>query len=73
MDRFIALTKRLQDKKNEELFPICVEQIADYFVADCEQYGYSLLHHLKDFIISKQIYKRQLAAALFEKIILKIN
>lgn len=69
MERFIALLKRFENKDNEELFPICSEQIAEIYVNDPDVFSVVLFHKLKDFLIHKMTYKRLIAAALFEKIV----
>ena len=53
MERFIALLKRLDNQANEELFPICIEQLAEIYVGEPEKFAVAIFHKLKDFMINK--------------------
>lgn len=73
MERFIALLRRFENQANEELFPICIEQVSEIYVNEPEMFSVALFHKIKDFMINKITYKRTIAAALFEKILEKIS
>lgn len=72
MDRFIALLKRFDNQANEDLFPICADQLAEIYSLEPEVYSVALFHKIKDFLVGKVTYKRQIAAALVEKIAKKL-
>lgn len=73
MERFLALFKRFKNKKNEELYPICIDQIAELYKSDPQKFNFILFHKIKDFMMSSSTNYRLLGSALFQKIIEKLQ
>jgi hypothetical protein len=55
------------DQKNESIFNICVNQIVKLFSLN-PRFGGLIMAKIVQFMMSKEMFKRQLAAALFEEL-----
>lgn len=74
-DRLKNLLKRIEgtlrpdrDEKNESIFNICVNQIVKLYSLN-PTFGGMIKAKIVQFMMSKQMFQRQLAAALFENLV----
>lgn len=73
MDRLTPLFARFEDEKNEELFPVCTSQVARLYASRPYELNTFLLDSLTEYLVSSQTYKRLIAAAIIEKILVEIE
>ncbi len=73
MDKLGKVLKIFEQPKNESLFSICIDQIAEMYVLEPKKYQYHLIQKIKDFVFNKANDKRIIGAQILDKIFSKIG
>lgn len=73
VERVKTLFDKLENEKNSELFSLCVTQVALLYAREPIPLHLIIFNAIRKMIVSKQTFKRQIGAALFERIIDQIS